>query len=75
MSDFTPKTFFKLNEADEYDHYPYILKGKTNSRKKLWKTHMFAETKDEMIKVLGNLMDDTFIGDQGVVFRQYENMV
>jgi hypothetical protein len=49
----------------------YVVKGKTNSRKHSWATHMFAPTKAHLGDVVRRLMDDTFIRDQGVVIREY----
>lgn len=73
LHDLTPKTWFSLAEAiaDPYEG-PYVLKGNTNSRKSLWKTHMFAQNKDEMRQVYFRLQDDGLIGDQGIVIRQFE---
>lgn len=54
---------------------PFVLKGRTNSKKDKWNTHMFAKNKKEAIKVLGNLRDDDFIEPQGIVLRQYIPLV
>jgi hypothetical protein len=72
----TPKTWFSLADAmsDPYPG-PYCLKGATNSRKNLWRTHMFAQNKEEMRDVYFRLMDDTMISDQGVYIRAYEPLV
>lgn len=75
LSDFTPKTFFRFADAHSDGNYPFVLKGATNSRKQLWKTHMFAKNEEEMRRVFNNLMDDVFIGDQGVIFREYEKFI
>ena len=72
VSDFTPKTFFRFADADSDGTYPFVLKGTTNSRKNLWKTHMFASNKEEMEKVWENLLNDSMIGEQEIVFREYE---
>jgi hypothetical protein len=49
----------------------YILKGKTNSKKNQWSTHMFAATKREAIDVASRLINDEFIGPQGLLYRKY----
>ena len=54
---------------------PFVLKGRTNSKKDKWNTHMFAKNKQEAIKVLNNLRDDEFIEPQGIVLRQYVPLV
>lgn len=57
-----------------YDRLPegsYIVKGRTNSRKHQWKTHMFAKTKADIPDIARRLNDDTLIQDQGIVVRPY----
>ncbi len=69
----TPKTWFSLKEAlDEEYAGPYVLKGRTNSRKHLWRTHMYAANKDEARQVYFRLQEDGLIGPQGIVIRKYE---
>jgi hypothetical protein len=76
LEQFTPKTWFSLAEAVASPWPgPFVLKGATNSRKNLWRTHMYAEDKESMREVYFRLMDDTMIGDQGVYIRQYEPLV
>jgi hypothetical protein len=45
--------------------------GKTKSRKWQWKTHMFAKTKSDALRLGQRLKDDAEIGEQGVVYRRY----
>lgn len=73
LKDLTPKTWFSLQDVmqDSYSG-PYVLKGSTNSRKHLWKTHMFAENKEQMREVYFKLQEDGLIGDQGIVIREFE---
>lgn len=75
LRDYTPKTFFLFAEAASYGRFPFVLKGATNSRKNLWKTHMFAKDEKEMEKVFSNLLDDSMIGSQNIVFREYEKFI
>lgn len=59
--------------ADWY-HLPegaYVVKGRTNSRKGNWLTHMYAPSKAALGHVVSRLLDDTFIREQGVVVREY----
>lgn len=49
----------------------WVLKGRTNSRKHQWNTHMFADGRAELLDVAKRLLDDPFIGDQGLVVRKY----
>ncbi len=50
----------------------YVVKGRTNSRKHQWKTHMFAETKKQAIEICHELLQDPLISSQGIIFRKYE---
>lgn len=76
LYDRTPKTWFTLHDAlhDPYEG-PYVLKGKTNSRKSLWRTHMYAENKEQMRQVYMRLLDDSLIGSQDIYIRQFEKFV
>ncbi len=51
---------------------PLVVKGKTNSRKLQWNTHMFAPTHDDLLRITGELINDPLIGPQGVIYRQYQ---
>lgn len=49
----------------------YVVKGRTNSRKSKWNTHMFAPTLEDVPKVAQRLWDDALISEQGLVVREY----
>ncbi len=51
-----------------------IVKGTTNSKKWKWDTHMFAENKQQAIKIAYELSNDSMIGEQGIIFREYEEL-
>lgn len=72
----TPHTWFDLEdwikEGPDRTH-SFILKGYTNSRKNLWKTHMFAKSANDVSSVYRELLDDSLIGDQGICIREFEN--
>jgi hypothetical protein len=53
------------------DEAPFVLKGRTNSKKQRWSNMMFAASWDEAQAVQARLLDDGLIGDQGVVIRKY----
>lgn len=76
LQKYTPQTWFTLAEylASDYEG-PVVLKGATNSRRELWKTHMFANNKDEARQVYFRLMDDSLIRTQTVCIRKYEPLV
>ncbi len=50
---------------------PIVLKGKTNSKKFQWKTHMFAENFQKAVHMSAELLNDPFIGPQGLIYREY----
>lgn len=65
----TPRTWF-----EGFDSLPegrYVAKGRTNSRKWNWNTHMYAENLESLLQVRRNLYDDPFIAEQGIVVREY----
>jgi len=70
LKDITPETWFQPDKTPK-DAGPFVLKGKTNSMKFLWKTHMFAKDWDDMVKVYCRLQDDTYIGQQDIYIRKY----
>ncbi|NJN96365.1 MAG: ATP-grasp domain-containing protein [Anaerolineales bacterium] len=70
----TFKTWFRAEDIPLDEPGPFVLKGQTNSRKFLWKTHMFAKDKEELSKVFERLLDDSLIGTQEIYFRKYEKL-
>lgn len=69
VSDVSPKTWF--TRWDLIPEGKYVVKGKTNSRKWKWNTHMFADCKANLQKVINRLYDDMFISEQGICVREY----
>lgn len=68
LNDLTPQTW------DNWSNLPddsFVVKGRTNSRKFQWKTHMFAETRADVPNIAARLMDDTLVREQGIVVRRY----
>jgi len=51
---------------------PFVVKGKTNSRKFQWNTKMFAPTKADAMRIAGDLLSDGQICDQGIIYRKFE---
>lgn len=72
IKDLTPDTYFTWAGLPEGS---YVVKGRTNSRKQQWKDQMFAPTKEDVSKVVGRILDDTFIREQGVVVRKFEKLI
>jgi len=69
VEDISPKTWF--SRWDLIPEGKYVVKGKTNSRKFKWNTHMFADCKQNLQKVINRLYDDAFISEQGICVREY----
>lgn len=69
LKDYTPKTYTRLVDLPEKG--PFVLKGETNSKKFLWKTHMYAEDKRAAIEVESKLHCDSLITYQNIYIREY----
>jgi hypothetical protein len=68
-------TFETWHERDFYlCQYPgpFVVKGRTNSRKHQWNKKMFAADKKAAANIASDLVaDDHLIAQQGVIFRKY----
>jgi len=71
VEEFTPKTWFNLKDVPK-EEAPFIVKGKTTSKKSSWNTMMFAETKEDATRIYCDLQNDYYIGEQGIIIRKYE---
>lgn len=72
LKDYTPQTWTNTYELPENKRF--ILKGETNSKKYLFKTHMFAESKKDAITVYGRLLEDSLIQDQKIYIREFVDL-
>lgn len=71
LKKFTFKTWTDNNfHKCDYDG-PFVVKGKTNSRKFNWNTSMFARTKKDASIIASNLKSDSLIGPQDIIYREY----
>jgi hypothetical protein len=70
VKEYTPETWFDDNFYTCEDG-PFVVKGRTNSRKYNWNKHMFAKNKRAAIDVATVLNDDLHIGCQGIIYRRY----
>lgn len=72
LKDHTPKTWdFEYDFCRcQYDG-PFVVKGKTNSRKFQWNSQMFAKNKRDAIEVASEISKDSMIGNQGIIIREY----
>jgi hypothetical protein len=69
LEKFTPKTWDSLVNLP--DNKQFILKGRTNSRKNLWNTHMFASDRSKVTDIAISLLQDPLICEQGIVVREF----
>lgn len=70
FEDITPKTYFKAEDIVN-NGQSFVVKGATNSKKFEWDTHMFAQTRADVGKVISNLQKDSLIGSQPIYIRDY----
>lgn len=67
-------TFKSWSDRDFYlcdDYGPFVVKGRTNSKKHQWNTMMFAETRRRALEIASDLINDGLIGSQGLIFRKF----
>ncbi len=70
IEDLTPKTYFDLAYSCSYSG-PFIVKGKTNSRKFDWDTLMYAKDKKRAIEISCELRKDSLLHQQDIIFREF----
>lgn len=73
LGDLTPRLYPRLQDIP--DNGPFVLKGQTNSKKFMWNTHMFAQTKREAGEVWSRLRDDMLLADQEIYVRDFVPLV
>lgn len=71
LKDFTPRTWFDDDIYRADCDGPFVVKGKTNSKKFHWDRLMYADNKRSAVHIAGELMNDNLIGTQGVIYREY----
>ena len=75
LADFTFETWFgDFGQIPYDDEGPFVLKGRTNSKKRKWKELMFAPNRQRAIEIYCKLLDDDMISAQGVIIRRYEEL-
>ena len=63
-----------MNEIPEFGAGPFVVKGKTNSRKFQWHELMFCVTRKEAIHIACELRKDSLIGQQDIIVRKFERL-
>jgi hypothetical protein len=71
LQDVTPKSWFDHDFHQCTDPGPFVVKGRTNSRKQQWNKLMYAPTKQDASIIASELMADPLISEQGIVYRKY----
>lgn len=71
LKDVTPESWDDTNFYLCEHKGPFIVKGRTNSKKMQWSRCMFAETKRDAMRIAGDLIEDQHIGSQGIIYRKY----
>lgn len=73
IEELTFKSWERLDMVPRSLHsQPFVVKGRTNSRKQEWTTKMFAQDFRSASNIAAELMCDGLIGQQGVIIRKYE---
>ena len=76
IKEYTPRTWFSMFDYRQSGFEgPVVLKGETNSRKQLWKTHMYAGSVEQAVEVWNRLMDDSLLSHQNICVREFESFV
>jgi hypothetical protein len=68
VKEFTPKTYTTWGHITGGK---WVVKGKTYSRKHHWNSKMFADGKEELLRITRELLDDPMISENGLVVREY----
>lgn len=69
ICNYTPKTWFNLKDIP--DDKRLFIKGRTNSKKHDYPKSCLSNNRAEASEIYLNLMSDSLIGSQGVVFREF----
>lgn len=64
---------YRLSDIPQLPEGEYFVKGETNSIKNNWFTHSYASTKKHLIEVVGNVLNDQYVGNQEIAIRPFQN--
>jgi hypothetical protein len=71
LKEFTPETWDE-HEFPYSDYQgPFVVKGRTNSKKHKWATHMFGQTRRDAVEAACRIMDDSHYDQQGIIYRKF----
>lgn len=72
LCDVTFPTWFRYEDVPvSLRQGPFVVKGRTNSRKFEWHTKMFAPDFKAAVRIGSELATDGLLGTQGIVIRQF----
>lgn len=71
LKDLTFESWSRVEDIPFGEDGPFVVKGETNSRRQLWKTHCFAESRRDLGYVIGNLLQDSLIQYQQLWIRKF----
>jgi hypothetical protein len=71
LEEFSPLTYMPGEWGMIRDDGQFFVRAETGSRKWLWNTHAFANSKSEAIEIANKLMDDSYLGSENVYIREY----
>ena len=72
LSEVTFKTWFRPQDVPSWARdKPFVVKGRTNSRKQSWSQLMFAENFVQANRIAAELRCDGLLGQQGIIMRQF----
>lgn len=72
VAEHTFPSWFSLAEVPaRFRDKPLVVKGRTNSRKFQWDTHMYAPDFQAAVRIGSELMQDPLISEQGLLVRAY----
>lgn len=72
LGSYTPETWARVEDIPWLYWGPFVVKGKTNSRKHDWNKRMFVKDRESLGPTISELLNDPLIAEQGVVIRRYE---
>lgn len=64
---------YSIEDIPKLPEGEYFVKGETNSIKNKWFDSAYAETKHDLLRVVNNVLSDTYVGSQRIVIRPFQH--
>lgn len=71
LKDYTFRSWDDCTFSQDNHPGPFVVKGRTNSRKHQWDRLMFAKDRRAASDLAAELSGDPLIGPQGIIYREY----